>query len=189
MSARSYLNMYKFKYCKTMCETNNDKCTYGTYCKDTNITTDGGNGTVRLYSNTINFDASNNIKLNDIQISGNEISSENDIILMTENLDISANNLNIKSNNTIDISSSQLDISANDILLYGENLDISNTNMDIHTQNLGISVNTVNVTIGGNRFEFEKSNSTSGEILIRDVQHSNTYYLDGSNNENACSIM
>jgi hypothetical protein len=190
-SVANYVNLYNVKYCQSFNKA--ASCTYGTNCVDTKITTKDSLGIVILDSKHINLKATQNIKLNDIQITGNEISSENDIKLSANNLDISVNDiLNLYSSNEIDISSNELDISCTDLSINcDETLDISVNDFDISTNTLDISVNKVNVTIAGIKFVFEKSNSGDTDKII--INHTNnitkTYNIDGDTGENACSIM
>ena len=187
MSAKSYANLYKFKYCRNMCNTNLEKCTYGSSCKDTKLTTQDNAGTVQLISNTINLDASNNVKINDLIFSGNTIESENDIILMADTLDMSINNLNIYAKQEIDISANDISInSTNTLDIDSNNVNIQSANLDMSTNSLDISVNKVNVTISGIKFEFIKE--TDGSNIININTGLKNYKIDGSTNE-TCSIM
>ena len=189
MSAKSYSNLYKFKYCKNLCSSNVENCTYGSFCKDTKITTQNQVGSVIITSNTINLNSSNNVKINDLTFTGNTIESENDIILMASDLDVSITNLDLKATNEIDISCNDLSLnSLNNFDINSDKIDISLNNFDISTNILDISVNTVNVTIAGQKFKFEKENP-GNRIFISDNNTNNIYYIDGSSNSNACTIM
>ena len=172
-----------------MCKTNVDNCTYGTFCKDTKLTTQNEEGTVQLRSKTINLDASNNVKINDLTFSGNTIESENDIILMANTLDISINNLDFYATNNIDISANDISINATNTLdIESNNVNIKTTNLDMSTNTLDISVNTVNVTISNVKLEIKKEDPGT-RIHIKDLTNANkVYYVDGSDNE-SCSIM
>ena len=187
MSAKSYANLYKFKYCRNMCKTNVENCTYGSFCKDTKITTDNQEGTVRLISNTINLDASNNVKINDLIFSGNTIESENDINLIAKTLDMSINNLNIYAKQEIDISANDISInSTNTLDIDSNNVNIESANLDMTTDLLDISVNKVNVTISSVGLEIGKDDYN--KIYVKDLNQNKSYKIDGSNNE-SCSIM
>jgi hypothetical protein len=180
--------MYKFKYCKELCSSKTDRCEYGTFCKDTKITTGNNTGTVTISSKTINFDASTSIALNNIQITDNEIYSENDIIISSNNLDMSINNLNINANDIVDISSLEVNVKTDKFIIEGGSMDISTNDFDIKTDSLDISVNSVNVKIGGNEFLFQKDGSLSDRMRITDFSNNKEYYIDGSNGQ-SCSIM
>jgi len=189
MSAKSYANLYKFKYCRNMCNSNQEKCTYGSFCKDTKLTTLDNAGTVQLISNTINLDASNNVKINDLIFSGNTIESENDIILMADTLDMSINNLNVYAKQEIDISANDISInSTNTLNIDSNNINIQSANLDMSTNTLDISVNSVNVTIANQIFKIGKENPGS-RIYIEDKNKTNTFYYVNGTASDSCSIM
>jgi hypothetical protein len=198
----TYGDYRKHKFCqniKTAISTCNKNC----FIQDSSciiITSkNNGAGNINIDSNFIILDASGPINLNTgeipdasgITIIDNSITTDANKLSITNintfNTDISTS-IDIDCHDQLTINSTNVNCNVIDTKILSDTLDIKGiTNINIKNNILNIDISSSStITISGYSYKFDVSGNN---IVINDLNASNSYILDGTTNTNACTIL